>query len=186
MAPRVTPLQRRMCDDMQIAGLRPRTIDAYSHACKLLAEHYGRSPADLSDTEVRDYLLHLMNERKLARSTVNQKFFGIRFLYRTTLQREMVFFDTFKIRGSKKMPFALSHDEVKLLLDQVQKPEYRTAMALAYSCGLRISEVCTLQIDHILSGHMLVLIRAGKGGHARGSGRRLDGRTGGQQADDKG
>src|SRR5262249_43709573 len=65
----MTPLRKRMIDDMVSAGLAPNTQAAYIRGVHGLAAHYRRSPGDLGETEVRSYFLHLRDERGVAQGT---------------------------------------------------------------------------------------------------------------------
>ena len=88
----MTPLRQRMIDDMRLAGFAERTRDVYIQAVRRLASHYMRSPDVLSEEEVRAYLLHLRDERGIARGTFKTNHGGIRFLYSRTLDREWPLF----------------------------------------------------------------------------------------------
>ena len=94
----MTPLRQRMIDDMRLAGFAERTRDVYIQAVRRIAAHYMRSPDVLSEEEVRAYLLHLRDERGVARGTFKTNHGGIQFLYRRTLERNWALF------GGKKDP----------------------------------------------------------------------------------
>ena len=83
----MTPLRIRMIEDMKLAGLSPRTQEAYVQAVRGLAARYHRAPDELSEEEVRAYLLAL-RERGVARGTFKTHHYGIQFLYRQTLNLE--------------------------------------------------------------------------------------------------
>ena len=82
------PLRRRMIQDMELRDFAPKTQEAYTHAVEALAVHYGRSPDLLGEEQIRLYFLHLINKRKLSRSSVRQHLCGIRFFCETTLGRQ--------------------------------------------------------------------------------------------------
>ena len=88
----MTPLRQRMIDDMRLAGFAERTRDVYIQAVRRLAAHYRCSPDVLSEEEVRAYLLHLRDERGVARCTFKTNHGGIRFLYSRTLDRDWALF----------------------------------------------------------------------------------------------
>jgi hypothetical protein len=81
-----------MLEDMRLAGFAQRTRDVYIQAVRRLAAHYKRSPDLLSEEEVRTYLLHLRDERGVARGTFKTNHGGIRFLYARTLDRDWPLF----------------------------------------------------------------------------------------------
>lgn len=87
-----TELRGRMIADMQSAGLAASTQQVYIHGVRGLAAYYRRSPELLSEAEVRSYLLHLRDERGVARGTYAPCHGGIRFLFTYTLDRDWPLF----------------------------------------------------------------------------------------------
>ena len=81
----MTPLRQRMLDALVLRGMAARTQESYIEAVSRLARHYRRSPESLTAEQVQQYLLHLVRERHLARSSVNQYGCAFRFLYGTVL-----------------------------------------------------------------------------------------------------
>ena len=81
----MTELRRRMIEDMQLAGLSRSTQEAYIRSVRRLAEHYRRSPARITERQLRDYLIHLRDRRGFAKGTFQQHFFAIKFFYVSTL-----------------------------------------------------------------------------------------------------
>jgi hypothetical protein len=88
----MTPLRARMIEDMTLAGLAPRTQEIYLQAVRRLAAYYKRSPELLSEAQVRDYVLHLRDQRGVARGTFKTNHGGIRFLFQRTLDRDWPLF----------------------------------------------------------------------------------------------
>jgi len=82
----MTPLRQSMIDPMQLRGLAPRTQQAYVDAVAGLAGYYHCSPQQLGSDQVQAYLLHLVRNPKLSRSSVNQAGCASRFLYQTVLE----------------------------------------------------------------------------------------------------
>jgi integrase/recombinase XerD len=76
----MTALRLRMIDAMILRGFRPRTQVSYLRAISQMARHYHRSPELITDEEVQAYLLHLLRDRQLARTSVNQASSAVRFL----------------------------------------------------------------------------------------------------------
>lgn len=83
----MTPLRKRMTEEMRVAGFAAGTQTNYLHAVRALAAYYMRSPDELGEKEVRDYLLHLRDERGIALGTFKTNHSGIQFLYCQTLER---------------------------------------------------------------------------------------------------
>lgn len=84
----MTPLRRRMIDDMTLRNLSPHTVEAYVRAVAQFAKHFGRSPELLSGDDARQYLLHLVRERHASWSRYNLARCGLQFFFRTTLGRD--------------------------------------------------------------------------------------------------
>ena len=84
----MTELRKRMVEDMQLAGLSQGTQEAYIRVVRQLAGHFHRSPDQLTERQLRDYLIHLRDVRAIAKGTFQQHFFGIKFLFVNTLAYE--------------------------------------------------------------------------------------------------
>jgi integrase/recombinase XerD len=162
----MSPLRMRMIEDMKLAGLSPATQATYIDAVRKLAAHYRRSPDQLSEEEVRAYVLSLL-DRGAARGTFKTNYYGIRHLYQYTLNWDWALFSK-KIRlpHQKRLPHALADAEVRRLLGGITNPIHRTCFALMYACGLRISEAATLEIGAVDGNNRLLRI-IGKGNKER-------------------
>jgi integrase/recombinase XerD len=163
----MTELRRRMREDLQLAGLAPKTQKSYVDAVQRLARYYKRSPALLAEEEVRQFFLHLINDRKSARSTLTIYLCGIRFFYETTLKRTWNIFDLVRPKRVKKLPVVLSVNEVRTLISSIRKPVVRMALTIIYSCGLRVSEAARLRVEDIDGERHLLWVRNSKGGKDR-------------------
>jgi integrase/recombinase XerD len=163
----MTELRRRMMEDLALAGYSPKTQKSYIDAVRGLAKHYMRSPDQLSEDEVRQFFLHLINKRKAAKSTVTIYLCGIKFFFEKTLGRVWPMFNLVRPRRSKKLPVVLSREEVRSLLKLLQHPVVRMALTVMYACGLRISEVVKLTTKDIDADRHHLWVRCGKGGKDR-------------------
>jgi hypothetical protein len=95
--PTMSPLRAKMIDAMTLAGLAESTQDSYVKAVRRLAAFYRRSPDDLSEEEVRAYLLDL-RRRGAARGTFEIARAGLRFLFCQTLDQVWALFGEKKDR----------------------------------------------------------------------------------------
>ena len=107
----MTPLRLKMLDALMLRGMAIRTQEAYIDAVARLARHYGRSPDRLSAHEVQQYLLHLLRERHLARSSVNLYGCEYRFLYGTVLGLDGATFQIPLAPAPQRLPEILSREE---------------------------------------------------------------------------
>jgi integrase/recombinase XerD len=163
----MTSLRRRMLEDLHLRGLAPTTQQCYLDAVKHLAQYYRRSPDQLSEEELRQYVLYLINRKKVAESALRIHLYGIRSFYERTLQRPWPVFELARPRHRQKLPVVLSPQEVRSLLALVQRSQARMCLQLIYACGLRLREGTPLQVSDIDPQRMLVRVRQGKGGKDR-------------------
>jgi len=162
----MTPMRKRMIRELELHRKSPGTIKAYVIAVAQLAAHYGRSPDRISLEEVRDFLHHLITERKLAFSSCNQKLAGIRFFYRQVLRQEE--FDLrVPAKRSGKLPEPLGRGEVERLLQAPTNVKHRVLLMTCYATGVRASELVHLRVEDIHSERMQIHVRLGKGAKDR-------------------
>ena len=159
----MTPLRQQMIEDMQLRGFAKRTQEAYVRAADGLAAYYHKSPAEVSEGELRQYLLYLKNEKQVATSTWVQVMSGLKFLYQHTLRQEWPVLELVKPDREQKLPVVLSRAEVQRVLGSIRLAHYRVCLSTIYSCGLRLTEAVNLQVKDIDSSRMVVEIRRGKG-----------------------
>ncbi len=165
----MTPLRQRMLDALILRGMADRTQESYIEAVARLARHYGRGPDKLTAEEVQQYLLHLLRERQLARSSVNQYGCAYRFLYGTVLGLDAGAFQIPLARAPQRLPEILSRAELARLFAAARSEKSRTFLRVAYGTGLRLSEMCHLRVEHIDShaDRMCIRVEQGKGAKDR-------------------
>ncbi len=163
----MTELRRRMKEDLQLAGYSPRTQKSYIDTVRVLANYYHRSPDLITEDEIRQFFLYMINERKSSASSITVYLCGIKFFYETTLKRTWQIFDLIKPLRTKRLPVVLSPDEVLTILKEINNPIYRMALTMIYACGLRISEGVRLTASDIDGKRHLLRVRNGKGGKDR-------------------
>jgi site-specific recombinase XerD len=163
----MTPLRKRMMEDMQLHGFAKGTQKVYASAIRRMAEHYGKSPDRITEEELRQYFLFLTYEKQVGRGTCTILLCAVKFLYQYTLQREWPTLELVRPPKEKKIPVILSQEEVRQILGCVYQLRYRVCLSTIYSCGLRISEGVSLQVTNIDSARMLVHVRKGKGAKDR-------------------
>jgi integrase/recombinase XerD len=164
---RTTPLRERMRQDLQLAGLSARTEEAYLRAVRQLAEHFGTPPDRLTEAQLREYFLCLLNKKKYSAASIKMAFYGIRFFYRHTEPREWPTLDQLQVRPERRLPDVLSRDEVERVIAAVRTPHNRVFLRTVYSLGLRLDEARHLQPGDIDGDRGLVHVHRGKGARDR-------------------
>jgi integrase/recombinase XerD len=160
----MSPLRRRMIDDMQIRNLTTNTQRAYVAQIMRFAGHFRKSPELLGPAEIRTYLIHLTQERRLAASSIIVAVSALRFFYTVTLKRPWVVEEDIPTgRQAKKLPVVPSKDEVAQFLGAVDNLKHRMILTVCYATGLRISEAVHLKPAAIDSKRMVIRVDQGKG-----------------------
>jgi integrase/recombinase XerD len=157
----MSPLRRRMIEDMTIRKFAAKTQHDYLQRVKNFAAYLGRSPDTASSEDVRRYQLHL-TASGVGVPTVNQTISTLRFFFKITLGRPDLVERTAFVREPRKLPVVLSPEEVVRLLDAAPALKYKAALSVAYGAGLRVSEVVALKVGDIDSRRMVVRIEQGK------------------------
>ncbi len=160
----MTPLRKRLIEDMMVRNLAPATQATYLYQISMFARYFGRSPERLGPEQIRSYLVYLAMERQLAPSSISTAVGALRFLYNVTLRKHWVlenFIPTPKIPDT--LPVILSPEEVLQFLESVEHLKHRTILTACYAAGLRISEAVHLKPVDIDSQRMVIRIEKGKG-----------------------
>jgi site-specific recombinase XerD len=159
----MTPLRRRMIEDLTLRNRAPLTIEKYIESVAEFARYFHASPERLGPEHVRSYLLHLVQERQVSWSVYNQARCALQFLYRVTLGQGWVVAEVACPKVPKRLPVVLSTDEMARFLDALRNPKHRALLMTAYAAGLRLSEVARLRVEDIDSARMVIHIRQAKG-----------------------
>ena len=162
----MSPLRRRMIEDMTVRNLSPATQRSYIHAVSKFSRYFGRSLDKLELEDVRAFQVHLAS-KGVFWGSLNQAVCALRFFHgvrpgQATIPERIPY-----AREPRKLPTVLSADEVVQFLESVSSLKARVALTTAYAAGLRVSEVAALKIADVDSGRMVMRIEHGKGGKER-------------------
>ena len=159
----MSELRDRMIRDMKLRNLSPETQKGYVYAVAGLAKHYHRSPDQIGPEEIQDYIIFLLNVRKLATGSCQAMMTGLRFFYTVTLGEDSARVPLPPIKSSRRLPEILSGNELERLFGVTTNMKHRVLLMTTYAGGLRISEVVHLKVTDIHSDRMMVRVEQGKG-----------------------
>jgi len=162
----MSPLRRRMIEDMSVRNLSPTTQRSYIHAVAKFSRYFGRSPDRLGVEDVRAFQVHLVSTG-ISWPALNQTVCALRFFYGVTLGHAEIPERIPYAREPGKLPVVLNADEVVRFLEAVPSLKTRAALTTAYAAGLRASEAVSLKVCDIDSGRMVIRVEHGKGGKDR-------------------
>jgi integrase/recombinase XerD len=155
-------LKDKMDGDLKLRGLCNNTRATYLRCAEAFVKHYMKPPTLLGKTEVRDYLLVGVEQKKWAPSTYNVHAAALKFLYSYTLERPEEVAWIGRMRVSHRVPAILDSEEVERLLGALGSLRMQAIITTAYGAGLRISEVLNLRVEDIDSRRMVIHVRHGK------------------------
>jgi integrase/recombinase XerD len=159
----MTLLRQRMLEDLRIRNYSERTRKIYVSLVARYARHFGTPPDRLGPEHVHRYQHHLVHQQRVSWTVFNQSVCALRFLYRVTLKQDWAIRHIPYSRPEKKLPVVLSQREVARLFESVANIKHLSMLMLAYSAGLRVSEIAHLHVDDIDAERMVVRVRQGKG-----------------------
>lgn len=162
----LSPLRRRMIEDMTVRNLSPATQRSYLHAVSKFSRYFERPPDRLGLEEVRSFQVHLVSTG-ISWPSLNQTVCALRFFYGVTLGHGAIPERIPYAREPRKLPVVLNADEVVRFLEAVPSLKTRAALTTAYAAGLRASETVGLKVGDIDSGRMVIRVEHGKGGKDR-------------------
>jgi len=155
--------EQEMIRQMELKNFSKGTHKIYLAAAKKLCKYYdGRRPEDISTREVEDYIIYLQENKIYSLSTIHSTINALKFLINKTLLRRDDPFDIDNRKSPKTLPEVLSVNEVKQIIQSADNLRRRVMLLLAYSSGLRISELVNLRIGDIDSKRMLIRVVQGK------------------------
>jgi site-specific recombinase XerD len=156
-----------MIQDLRIRNLAPGTIRAYVYRVADYARYFKKSPEVLGPEHIRQYQVHLVEERHSSHSYLNQTVCALRFLYETTLEKDWAIKAIPFAKRIKRIPIVLSIQEVRSFFAAIDNLKHRTVQETMYATGLRVGEACCLRIEDIDSDRMVLRVNRGKGRKAR-------------------
>jgi hypothetical protein len=132
----ISPLRRRMIEDMTVRNLSPATQRSYLAAVSKLSRYFGRSPDCLELEDIRAFQVHLV-AIGISWPALNQIVCALRFFYGVTLGHDAIPERITYARQPSKLPVVLSADEVVRFLEAIPSLKSRTALTTVYAAGLR-------------------------------------------------
>ena len=164
----ISPLHQRMIDDMTARRFSEATRRDYARHVRNFEAFLGRSPETATCEDLRDYQLHVA-EQKIGAATVNSAVSALRFFFNVTLERPDLVRHLTSVQEPRKAPVVLNQDEVVRFLEAAPGLKYKAVFGVAYGAGLRVSEVAALKVSDIpgsspgTSKRMTLRVEQGKG-----------------------
>jgi site-specific recombinase XerD len=159
-------LRQEFIRDLRLQNFSESTIKTYVSCISSLARHYNKCPSTITKEELKFYLSLLVNQKK-GWSTINSHLSAFNKIYLITLHQAEKVIDFKRPRNEKRVPSILSKSEVELVLNACHNLKHKVILMTLYSCGLRVSEVCKIEIKDIDFARKKCIIRLSKGNVSR-------------------
>jgi integrase/recombinase XerD len=151
---------------MTLAGMSPKTLVSYGRSLGQMALHFGRSPVEVDEEEVQEYLYGLAKQKDFSESYFKFSVYALRYAY-VTMGMDAKRLELPEMKRRQTLPVVLSREECRRLFKASGLIKHRVVLSFIYSAGLRLSEVRNMLLTDIDSDRMQIRIRQGKGGKDR-------------------
>lgn len=158
----ISPLRRRMIEDMTVRGFAEKVQNDYIRHVKNFTIFLGRAPDSATPEDLRGFQLR-QREQGVQPPTMNGAVSALRFFLVTTCNQPELARHLRIVKQPQKLPVVLTTEEVARLLEAAPGPKYKAALAVAYGAGLRVSEVANLKVADIDRPRMVLRVEQGKG-----------------------
>ncbi len=155
---------RLMEQKLHLKGYAKPTCKTYLDQFKrflLFYNHYAAN--ELSESEIRNYLLYLVEKKKVSRSTQNTAINAIKFFYEIVLMQERKVYYLERPLKERTLPQVLSQEEVAVLFTVTENIKHKAMLMLLYSAGLRRGELLRMRLGDVDFNRGVVFIKGGKG-----------------------
>lgn len=163
--------QRQWYSDMErallLSGKSSATRESYLRSVRQLVDHFHKDPREITERELEDYFLFRRTESRWKPATLRLCYAGIKFYFRTVLDRSWRLFSILHAEDERTLPVVLTQEEVTRILSHVTTFHNRVFLSTVYACGLRLGEALALTVNDIDAQAMLIHVRRGKGAKDR-------------------
>lgn len=160
-------LRQRLSEDLQLTGKAKRTHDGYIRAVRQLSDFAQDSPDQVTENQVRQFFLHLKNERQFAYGSLRVALSGVKFFFTVTCKRDWEVIRMLRLQNINTLPEVLTIEQVHRLIVATTTQRMFVYFWTVYSMGLRLNEALNLQVGDIDGQRGLVHIHRGKGAKDR-------------------
>ena len=155
-------------ENCELRNLSENTIKLYCRSAQQFMEYFpDTEPWKLETEEIKIYQLYLKRDEKRAIRTLDVVYSAIKFLFTTVFNKPWALAPVPRVKSEKQLPVVLSTEEVRKLIGIIENIKHKAMLSLAYSAGLRTSEVAQLKITDIDSKRMQIRVENSKGSKDR-------------------
>lgn len=154
----------RLRQHLLLKSYSTSTIKTYTNEVGVFLRTIKQHEADsFSIKRIKDYLQYCSDTLGLTENTLHSRMNALKFYYEQVLNKDKFFWDVPRPKKAKQLPKVLSKEEIIRLIKAIANLKHKTMIMLGYACGLRVSEITSLEITDIDEDRRLLLIKKGKG-----------------------
>lgn len=155
---------KRYKETLILKGYSPKTLQTYTNEFASLLVSLKSKPVESMDSErLRSYFLYCFDSLKLSENTIHSRINAVKFFFEQVLRREKLFLEIPRPKKPHLLPNVLAISEIERLFATLENLKHKTMIYLAYSAGMRVSEVVEIKVSHIHSARMVINLKAAKG-----------------------
>lgn len=155
---------QKFIEQLRLKAYSTSTIKTYRNEFLQLLQLLKKKPVDeLTSDDLRRYFIYCFEKLKLTENTLHSRINAIKFYFEQVLRRDKFFWEIPRPKKRTELPKMFSQEEVAGIINSTGNKKHKTMLMLAYSAGLRVSEVVALKTIDIDSKKMTIMIRQAKG-----------------------
>jgi integrase/recombinase XerD len=155
---------QRFIEQLKLKAYSASTIKTYRNEFLQLLQLLKNKPVEaLTTDDLRRYFIYCFEKLHLSENTLHSRINAIKFYFEQVLGKDKFFWEIPRPKKPESLPKILSQTEVAAILNSVQNKKHKAMLMLAYSGGLRVSEVVSLKTIDIDSDRMIIFLQRAKG-----------------------
>lgn len=160
-------LRQQMIEAMYQRGFSKRTHQTYLYIIRSLSSYFNQPPDQIQAEQLQDSFVYLVQQKGLSGSSCRLHFNGIRFFYLQVLHWPHFDIPIVFPKAQQRIPELLTRTDVQQIITACPNEKHRVMLLTCYGCGLRVSEIVQLKVQHIDGERQLLRIEQGKGAKDR-------------------
>jgi len=154
----------KFLQELTLMAYSPSTIKTYRHEFMQLLKLLKKKPAsELTIDELRRYMTYAMKEEGLNENSAHSRLNALKFYYEQVLKKEKFFWEIPRPKKPQQLPRMFSQSEISSIINKTDNLKHKVMLMLAYSAGLRVSEVVSLKTWQIDSKRRCIHVEHAKG-----------------------
>jgi integrase/recombinase XerD len=159
----ITDYLKRMYIELKARNYSMRTVKNYGAAIHQYLLWLKKDPSASDIPEIKNFQIHLKEERDYSARTVNLITAAVQFFYLNVLGLRLPIDLLPRMKTGRALPKVYSEQEIEKIISSTANLKHRLVLMLAYGCGLRLEEVRTVRSEDFDFTKNLLRLRQGKG-----------------------